>query len=97
MRASSCEYSREFKWETYQSENMGIYLKEIRGEAKALAYADDPETKAARADEKSNFNRKCGICSISWPANFVENSVTLNVIWDTIESVKNMGLNLGPL
>ena len=28
---------------------------------------------------------------------FVENSVTLNVIWETIEVVKQMGLDLGPL
>jgi hypothetical protein len=76
---------------------MGIYLNVIRGEAKQQAYAEDPDTKAARANEKSNTNRKCGICNIKWPSSFVENSVTLNVIWETIEVVKQMGLDLGPL
>lgn len=47
--------------------------------------------------EIEHKNRKCALCSIMWPSKYVESTVTLNVIWETIEIVKNMGLSLGPL
>jgi hypothetical protein len=48
-------------------------------------------------NEIEHKNRKCAMCSIMWPSKYVESTVTLNVIWETIYILKNMGLPLGPL
>ena len=82
----------------YESPNKAIYLGDIKSEMKKDFHESCLAGKKDMiVSEIEHKNRKCALCSISWPTVYVESSITLNVIWETIDAIKNMGLPLGPL
>ena len=53
--------------------------------------------KALNADKRSNKMKKCWVCTILWPSNYVQAAITLNCIFEAITNLKRLGLPLGPL
>ena len=72
-------------------------MASIKSEKKHDCYNSSPMVKALNADKRSNKMKKCWVCTIMWPANYVQAAITLNCIFEAITNLKRLGLPLGPL